>query len=452
MIRPISRGLALSVMFVVAVNVTASAVILPFDSLGPVDPLVNGISEDFANSQRYFFVTAEEGFYAWNQAEADWDAYTQPEWIGVARTAVVPVEGLPLRRVLGGVNAFFKGTLWLSDDAGENQTLTYECQGGRVTDIARSHGWQQHLIWATTWSDVAPGELLRSVDDGETWTPVTNHGLFNLTGVDVIADTETYVCGDSRVLRTFDNGATWEDLSGTLPAGQGLYFLATMEPVVALPAPAKDAPWINASHLFTSNDLGLYVTAANVIDWQLILPFPCRAVTERFVQLDTFVFWTETWAVTWDNRLLLWINGDSDEWIDGTDMLNGAEPLDVTASHWGVNVLTREHGVMRSGGWDGLTDGPLPPSSLGLVAAPNPFNPRTTLSFDLPQAADISLEAFDLRGRRVSRLATGFHAAGTHEVTWTGTGLSGHALPSGVYLVRLVTPHGVKTLRTALVR
>ncbi len=233
MTRPVRLA---PVLLVVLLAATASAaVIFPFNPIGAVDPLVNGISQDWANNQFYLFVTTEEGFYAWDRDTETWDDHTLPDWIGVARTAVVPVEGLPQRRVLGGVNAFFKGTLWLSDDEGATQDLTRESTGGRVTDLARSRGWQVSLIYACTWSDVAPGELVKSVDDGETWVPVSGHGHTNLTGVELVADRELYVSGDNLLVRTVDDGATWEDLRGDLPAGQGLYFVRALEPVTGLP-------------------------------------------------------------------------------------------------------------------------------------------------------------------------------------------------------------------------
>ncbi|RJP78887.1 MAG: hypothetical protein C4524_05940 [Candidatus Zixiibacteriota bacterium] len=68
---------------------------------------------------------------------------------------------------------------------------------------------------------------------------------------------------------------------------------------------------------------------------------------------------------------------------------------------------------------------------------PNPFNPATTLRFDLPQAGYVRLEGFDTAGRKVSAVGFGepdlrWYPAGTHEVTFDGAGL-----PSGVYLVRM---------------
>ncbi len=68
---------------------------------------------------------------------------------------------------------------------------------------------------------------------------------------------------------------------------------------------------------------------------------------------------------------------------------------------------------------------------------PNPFNPNTTIQFRLPEASEISLEVFDILGRKVRVLATGQYAAGEHEIEWDGRMESGRMAESGVYFYRL---------------
>lgn len=62
---------------------------------------------------------------------------------------------------------------------------------------------------------------------------------------------------------------------------------------------------------------------------------------------------------------------------------------------------------------------------------PNPFNPGTTISFDLPRAADYRLEIFDLLGRRVDE-RSGHASAGRVELQWDGANAA-----SGIYLYRV---------------
>lgn len=63
---------------------------------------------------------------------------------------------------------------------------------------------------------------------------------------------------------------------------------------------------------------------------------------------------------------------------------------------------------------------------------PNPFNPSTTISFSLPDAADVSLVVFDALGRQVATLMTGTLGAGTHDVSFGADNLS-----AGLYFYQL---------------
>ena len=75
---------------------------------------------------------------------------------------------------------------------------------------------------------------------------------------------------------------------------------------------------------------------------------------------------------------------------------------------------------------------------------PNPFNPRTTIRFTVGEddashsgRALVTLEIFDVAGRRVSVLADGFREAGSYSVSWDGTGSGGGTTASGIYFIRL---------------
>jgi len=68
------------------------------------------------------------------------------------------------------------------------------------------------------------------------------------------------------------------------------------------------------------------------------------------------------------------------------------------------------------------------PDGFALSAAPNPFNPATTLRYEMPYAAHVTLQIFDISGREVATLMDAQREAGTHNLTWD----AGH-LPSGVY-------------------
>ncbi|MBN2202552.1 lamin tail domain-containing protein [bacterium] len=68
---------------------------------------------------------------------------------------------------------------------------------------------------------------------------------------------------------------------------------------------------------------------------------------------------------------------------------------------------------------------------------PNPFNPDTRIRFAIPGRADVELDVFDVRGRRIRTLLSNRMEAGTHEIEWDGSDDRGLPCPSGVYIVRL---------------
>jgi outer membrane protein assembly factor BamB len=84
---------------------------------------------------------------------------------------------------------------------------------------------------------------------------------------------------------------------------------------------------------------------------------------------------------------------------------------------------------------------------------PNPFNPVTTIRYDLPEPQRVTLHIYDVSGRlvRVLRNAV-YEDAGSHEAAWYGRDDQGHAVSSGVYFYRLTAGGYTETKRMTLVR
>ncbi|MBD3349147.1 MAG: T9SS type A sorting domain-containing protein [Candidatus Eisenbacteria bacterium] len=68
---------------------------------------------------------------------------------------------------------------------------------------------------------------------------------------------------------------------------------------------------------------------------------------------------------------------------------------------------------------------------------PNPFNPATTVAFELPAAGEVELSVYNVAGRRVATLVDGRVDAGRHTAVWKGTDDRGESVASGVYFFRL---------------
>jgi beta-glucanase (GH16 family) len=84
---------------------------------------------------------------------------------------------------------------------------------------------------------------------------------------------------------------------------------------------------------------------------------------------------------------------------------------------------------------------------------PNPFNPSTTISYELPAAATVSLAVYDVAGKVVRTLVAAESVdAGRHEVTWNGRDDAGRAAPAGVYFCRLDAGGATRTQRMTLLK
>lgn len=79
----------------------------------------------------------------------------------------------------------------------------------------------------------------------------------------------------------------------------------------------------------------------------------------------------------------------------------------------------------------------LPQQFALLQSYPNPFNPETTIKYQLPNSAQVELLVYDLLGHHVATLESGSKAAGEYTVHWNGRDSAGNRVPSGVYFYRL---------------
>ncbi|MDP7608305.1 MAG: T9SS type A sorting domain-containing protein [Candidatus Marinimicrobia bacterium] len=83
---------------------------------------------------------------------------------------------------------------------------------------------------------------------------------------------------------------------------------------------------------------------------------------------------------------------------------------------------------------------------------PNPFNPTTTLRFDLPEVSDITLTIYNMLGQRVRTFNMQSTPAGYHSIKWNATNDYGDPVGAGVYLYQLRANQYVKTRKMVLLK
>jgi hypothetical protein len=88
------------------------------------------------------------------------------------------------------------------------------------------------------------------------------------------------------------------------------------------------------------------------------------------------------------------------------------------------------------------------PSGFALLGAyPNPFNPVTTIRFELGAISLVKLAVYDVAGRKVASLVNGWRDGGAHEVTWDASDLA-----SGVYVYRIQAGDFTATAKMVLTK
>jgi hypothetical protein len=114
-----------------------------------------------------------------------------------------------------------------------------------------------------------------------------------------------------------------------------------------------------------------------------------------------------------------------------TDTLIYSETLTIDNSDEDVDVSLDGEGFTPDA-VDRIISNTLPNSYALHSAVPNPFNPITTIQYDLPQPSLVKLEIFDSSGRKAATLVEGWRQAGAYSATFNGGNLA-----SGVYVCRL---------------
>lgn len=136
------------------------------------------------------------------------------------------------------------------------------------------------------------------------------------------------------------------------------------------------------------------------------------------------------------------VTGDGESWIAVSSRCRVLlEPV----------LAERAPGAIALGGPQKVSEA-IPLQTFGLYAAPNPFNPQTTIALYLKEAAVGDLRIYDIRGRLVKELYRGSLARGENSFVWDGCDDGGRGVASGVYWVQARTADQSHTIKVLLLK
>ncbi len=221
-----------------------------------------------------------------------------------------------------------------------------------------------------------------------------------------------------------------------------------------------------------------------------------------YVGIDWYI-WSYNWQVgTWYNvvfvndlnipsgRVRLYVNGvliGEDERYSSND-LNFPVPFLIGATQtadgtiWGYwdglidevgiwsRVLSAEEVSQLYNNGEGIPYSPqsslskssLSPPEVKILGAPNkfalypnfpnPFNPITTIKYDLPRDSRVNLSVYNVLGQRVVTLVNGWQKAGYKSISWDGKDEFGRQVPSGIYIYRLQADDFIQSKKMILLK
>ena len=306
------------------------------------------------------------------------------------------------------------GTSWQTIH-GEEQDLPWEA----VQALDAEHVW---CVGTTIGSPYTSGAIEWSTNGGTTWAgygvpcvdvPPHYYCGTAMQAVSVVNPQVAFFSGyrmrydystDGIVYKTTDGGATFQQLVGHGTGCPGIQFL---NPFVGYVTDGQMNKSTDGGVTWEYHDLG-YVA------WHL-----------------SFVDTERGWVVGWGGNVVRTTDG-GDTW--DTQATGTSEDLnDVDFATAWAGTVVGNHGLILhtiTGGEAGTGVSDLDRGGGGrlLPPAPNPFSDQAWITYELPAAAEVSLEIYDASGRLLNSLDGGTRTVGRHSVSWNGTDASGRAV------------------------
>jgi len=360
------------------------------------------------------FAAAGEGLYRSLDGGATWTKFVTDQF-GDAFTAIVHPDSnlLFVSAESGTYRSADDGVSWVH--LGDGIAGTYSLAVAPNRDLYASGGFG----------------TFRSTDRGLSWVPVEPLPGDFTDGLAIDSDGRVFMRSIlGALLRSTDHGATWVALQPS-PEYPAAHAVSPRTGTLLMGTQTFDSP--STLEVYRSTDHG--------DSWQRILHQPGN--------MDALHFLANGEAVAGVGSVL----HSTDDGLTWTPRNAGLPPgLQVgcfTEILGAVFAGMRFGGLWREDQWVVSVPSAAPQAArdFRLTATPSPFSTRTSLRFTLPATTRLTLDLFDIHGKRMARVAEGEFAAGPHAIT-----LEARTLPPGLYLARLSTGAWEATARVALIR
>ena len=137
----------------------------------------------------------------------------------------------------------------------------------------------------------------------------------------------------------------------------------------------------------------------------------------------------------------------------GVELISGTWTIVATDGKFDTYATNGPFTLTIDGSKLNIEDGDIIPESFALHANyPNPFNPTTTISYDLPKRSQVTLGIYDLLGKQIKTLVNQSQDAGNKTTFWNGTDNLGRQVSAGVYLYQIQAGEFTQTRKMLLLK
>ncbi|MGE5316179.1 MAG: T9SS type A sorting domain-containing protein [Acidobacteriota bacterium] len=275
------------------------------------------------------------------------------------------------------------------------------------------------------------GDVYRSSDEGKQWKKVRERdGKWALTVMAVLKDGSIVIDRNGEIFRSEDTGTSWKK-AGTLPASFAKAF------VVA-----------HNGALIAATSSGVFLSLDRGTSWSESMKGLSYPYTTNLTIDESGTVYAS------GGRYIFRSVDNGKSWMQ---ISRGVETFFVTsikATRSGyVFAGTQSYGLYRTiDAMPPRVEPDYPPVTAVTAFSlgqnyPNPFNGQTKIEFSLFESGTVQLTVYDYLGREVTRLLDGPVASGYHTATWNA-----EAYPAGVYFYTLRTESHVETKRLILLK
>ncbi len=335
------------------------------------------------------------------------------------------------------------GGVYKSLDSGSVWQLT-PLQNVAINDIEVSFS-NTDIIFAGGTEDPYVGGVFKSTDAGISWDTLSNQYFVISIAIDPINPDLVFLGTHlNGIIKSIDGGGSWFPVNTGLPLDIYIISDILINPV-------------NSNEIYcTSTSHGVYKSIDGGNNWTSINN-DLNILDTRTLAIDTlsnslFVGTFGDGVFKSDNDGQNWTainNGWQSTCVSDLVFVSYANYYSLYATNYFNNGIWKYNFTTNSIGNDN-TD--FINNYILYENYPNPFNPETSIKYNLPNTTDVKLSIFSLLGQKTKTLVNKRQTAGLYEITWNGRDERNQQVTSGVYLCQLQAGNFTQTNKLILIR